>query len=520
MIERIDPRLLHSDNRFFLDYVCGEESALRCFEHAPAALAQAADARRSIDLPREELAAHLRAYNERLDASPVALANIDALAKPGSLCVIGGQQAGFLGGPLFAVYKILTVLRAASWLAGRLQTHVVPIFWLASEDHDFTEINRARFLDESGDLRTISFDWEGRGRPIEHLPITGEIRTALAEALGFFPEDRAATRDLFLPGPSDDYAVWHARIWSRLFAGSGLVLVEPRTVRSMAGPFFAEVLASADKIAAGLTESADELRSHGYAVPMDPEKAGGLFAFSEDGRRVRIADPSRCASRAAESPGDYSSDAALRPLLADSLFPTIASVLGPSEISYQAMLRPLYRLFGIPQPILLPRHGYTLVTPRQASLLSQCGVTVSDVVAGRFDATAVARSSASPALLERFAERKAGVRTALEPLLEPLATLDPGLPARWRQTVDRIEQQIDQLEERAVRADLARNGISLRELRRLGAEIRPTGRPQERVLSLIHVAARSGLQWIFELESAADPDEYAHYAVTLGEPDE
>jgi bacillithiol biosynthesis cysteine-adding enzyme BshC len=519
VIERIDPRLLHHDNRFFLDYVAGEESALRRFEHPPTALARAADARRSIDFPREELAARLRAYNERLDASPVALANIDALAKPGSLCVIGGQQAGFLGGPLFAVYKILTTLRAASWLADRLRAHVVPIFWLASEDHDFTEIHRVRFLDASGELRTISFDWDGRGRPIERLPITEEIRAALAEALDFLPEDRASTRDLFLPEPSDDYAVWHARIWSRLFSGSGLVLVEPRTVRSMAGPFFAEALSSADEIAAGLAESASELRSDGYAVPLDLERVGGLFLIAEDGPRVRVDDPADHLDRVGDSPEDYSPDAALRPLLADSLFPTIAGVLGPSETSYQAMLRPVYRLFGIPQPILLPRHGYTLVTPRQASLLGRCGATVSDVVADRFDATAVARSSASPALLERFAERKAGVRTALDPLLAPLAALDPGLPARWRQTVDRIEQQIDQLEERAVRADLARSGISLRELRRLSAEIRPTGKLQERVLSLIHVAARHGLQWIFELESPADPDEYAHYAVTLGEPD-
>ena len=519
MIEWIDPRLLHPENRFFLDYVSGEESALRFVEHAPAALAQAADARRSVRFPREELAAHLRAYNGRLAASAAALANIDSLAKPGSLCVIAGQQAGFLGGPLFAIYKILSVLRAASWLADRLRTPVVPIFWLASEDHDFTEINRVRLLDKSGDLRTISFDWDGRGNPIERLPITGEIRTALDEALGLFPKEHAAARDIFLPDPSDDYAVWHARIWSRLFADSGLVLVEPRIVRSMAGPFYAEALASAGEIATGLTESAGALRSHGYTVPMDPEKAGGLFAFPEGGRRVRVSDPSGHVDRAGESPEGYSPDAALRPLLADSLFPTIASVLGPSEISYQAMLLPLYRLFGIPQPILLPRHGHTLVTPGQASLLTRCGVSVSDVLADGFDPAAAARSSVSLSLLEAFAERKAAVRIALSPLVEPLAALDPGLPIRLRQTADRIEQQIDQLEERAIRADLARNGISLRELRRLTAEIRPAGKPQERVLSLIHVAARHGLQWIFELESPADPDEYAHYAVIVGEPD-
>lgn len=520
MIERIDPRLLHPEHRFFLDYVSGEESALRFFEHAPAASGQAADARRSVDFPREELGSRLHAYNERLDASPAALANVDALTEPDTLCVIGGQQAGFLGGPLFTIYKILSVVRCASWLSDRLRARVVPIFWLASEDHDFTEINRVRFLDDSGDVRTVSFDWTGRGRPIEHLPITPDVRTALAEALDMFPEQRAGDRDLFLPNRSDDYAIWHARIWSRLFAASGLVLVEPRAVRAMAGPFFGKALRSADEITAALHRSASELRSHGYAVPLNPEEAGGVFALSEDDRRARISVPSDHVVRAADSPEDYSPDAALRPLLADSLFPTIASVLGPSEIAYQAMLCPVYRLFGLPQPLLLARHGYTLVTPRQTDLLDRCGLSTADVLSDDFDPKSVARSSASPALLERFAKRKAEVRATLEPLLEPLEELDPGLPKRWRQAADRIDGQIDDLEERAVRAHLARKGISVRELRRLVAEVRPTGRPQERVLSLIHVAARYGLRSIIGLESLADPDEYAHHAVTVGEPDE
>jgi len=520
MIERIDPRLLHPDDRFFLDYVDGAEAALCFFEQPPSAFAAAAEARRSADCPREELAACLRAYNERLTDAAAVRDNVDALVNPDSLCVLGGQQAGFLGGPLFTAYKILSVLRAASWLADRLEARVVPIFWLATEDHDFTEINRVRFLDPSGDLRTISFDWDGRGRPIERLPITAEVRAALDEALALLPEDRASIRDLFLPDASDDYAVWHARIWSRLFADSGLVLVEPRTVRPMAGPFFAQALASADGIAAALTDRAGDLRRGGYAAPLDPRTTGGLFAFAEDGRRVRVDDPGAHVARAEASPEGYSPDAALRPLLADALFPTIASVLGPSEIAYQAMLNPLYRLLGIPQPILLPRRGYTLLSPRQAALLDRCGATVADVLADRFDPAAAARSLASPALLERFAKRKAGVRSALEPLLEPLEELDPGLPARWRQTADRIEQQVDQLEERAVRADLARRGISSRDLRRLNAELHPTGRPQERVLSLIHAAAQHGVQWLFELESPADPDEYAHYAVTAGDPNE
>ena len=516
IVERIDARVLHADNRFFLDYLGGEAAARGLFEHAPDAVDAAAASRRAADIPRADLVDLLRPYNERLDASDAALAHIDALAHPDALCVIGGQQAGFLGGPLFVAHKIRSILAVAARLAARLGAPVVPIFWLATEDHDFTEINRIRTLDAAGDLRTISFAWDGRGRPIERLPITSEIRVAADEALALLPEARGHLRDLFTPDASDDYGRWHARIWSRLFADEGLVLVEPRTVRPLAGPLFARVLSSTDAIAAALGESANALRAAGYDIPLDPDATGGLFAFSEDGRRIRVEDPTDHVDRAAAGPGGYSPDAALRPILADALFPTIASVLGPSELGYHAMLRPLYRLFETPQPLILPRDEATLLSFRHASLLDRVGATVSDILAGTFDAATAARSAASPELLAAFADRKAALRTSLGPLRTLLEPIDPGLDARWRQTADRIGEQVDRLEERAIAADLARSGVSVRELRRLRAEVYPSGRPQERVLSLLHAAARHGLSWVHDLETPATPGETAHYVLSVG----
>jgi len=247
--------------------------------------------------------------------------------------------------------------------------------------------------------------------------------------------------------------------------------------------------------------------------------AGRLFSFAEDGKRVRIENPADHIHRAASAPDAYSPDAALRPLLADTLLPTIASVLGPSELGYHAMLLPLYRLLGMPQPLVLPRAEATLLSPRQASLLDRVGVKVSEILAGTFDPATAARSAASSELLAAFADRKAAVRTALEPLRALLEPLDPGLDARWRQTADRMEEQVDRLEERAVAADLARSGVSIRELRRLRAEVHPSEKPQERVLSLLHAAARHGLAWVHDLETPATPGETAHYVLTVGEND-
>ena len=182
MIAReIRPELVYPDRRLFLDYVAGTGSAVRFFANAPDGFAAAARTRQTAGGAREPLADALRTYNERLGASAASLANIARLRDGSTLCVIGGQQAGFLGGPLYTVYKILSIVRLSSWLAEKLSVPVVPVFWLATEDHDFTEINRVVFLEEDGALRTISFDWSDRGRPIEQLPVSAEVANAASD---------------------------------------------------------------------------------------------------------------------------------------------------------------------------------------------------------------------------------------------------------------------------------------------------------------------------------------------------
>ncbi len=516
MIEPIDPRSLYPDQPFFLDYVGGKPAAVDRFQHRPMRFREAAAARRGFAPPRRAVADRLRDYNERLGAPDAVLRNIDALARDDTLCIVGGQQVGFLGGPLYTAYKIHAVLHAAEAVGERLNARIVPVFWWASEDHDFTEINRVRFVDDAGDLRTITFDWPDRGRPIERLPVTEAVQDAANEALEALAPQLGDARELFRPEAADDYATWHARIWRRLVGDAGLVQVEPRTLRPLAGPLFAELLGGADRISAALAASASHLSAAGYPVPIDPTSAGRMFAFDDEGRRGRVEEPARHVSAAARCPQRYSPDAALRPLVADALLPTLANVLGPSELAYHALLDPVYRLFAVPQPLAFPRGGYTLLDPVQADMLSRFGLTAAEALSATFDPAAAARAATSPALLGQFAGRKRAVRAALEPLVEPLEQLDPGLPARWRQTADRIEEQLDGLEGRAVRVDLARRGLSLRELRRLRAELRPADKPQERVVSLVQAVARFGPRWIDRLEPVAEPGEYAHYAVSLG----
>jgi bacillithiol biosynthesis cysteine-adding enzyme BshC len=515
MNTQIDPRLIYSGHPLFLDYVSQRESALRLFHRAPSDFEASAAARSRTPAPRQEIANVLRPYNERLGASAASLSNIAALSDRSTLCVIGGQQAGFLGGPAYTLYKILTVIHTAVKIEADLEVRVVPIFWLATEDHDFTEVNRARFLDKDGSLRTVSFEWSERGLPIESLPITPELLNAADEALGLIPDETREVRDLFSPGADDDYSTWHARIWSRLFADEGLVLVEPRIIRPLAGRFYGGALARSDEVAAAIRDGAEAVRASGYDPSLDPERVGRVFHIDASGRRGRIDDPTPHVKAALATPDAYSTDVALRPILADALLPTVASVLGPSEIAYHAMLLPLYRLFETPQPVFVPRCGYTLLSGAEAELLKRLDLSIEIALSAEFDPKASLSEASSPQLRDAFAETRQKADSVLCDLLPSLSDLDPGLKARWRQTSDHVGQAIDRLEERAVRADLARRGLSSKGLHALITSLRPTGKPQERALSFVHFAARFGLEWIRHLPGPELPGRFAHYAVTI-----
>ena len=514
MNEAVDAAVLYPDNRLFLDFIAGRASATGFFEHAPAGFSNAADARGSIAYPRTALVDALLAYNARLGAGQSAVANIEALGDTSTLCVLAGQQAGFLGGPAYTAFKALHAARFAKWLEERLERRVVPVFWLASDDHDFTEVNRVRLL-EGGELRNVSFDWSDRGHPIEALPRTSAVQEAADAVLDRLPPARGNVRALFLPEETDDYALWHARIWSRLFERQGLILVEPRVLRHLAGDFFRRALSLSPKITDQLRQVAGDLRRTGYEARLDPERAGRLFVIAENGRRARpeprggpTVDPHR-------DPHAYSPDAALRPLLADTLFPTIASLLGPGEIAYQAMLNPLYKLFDLPQPVIAPRHGYTLLSEEETALLARLGVSAAKALSVGFDPAAIAQEKASPDLRAAFRATRKAVEKAFAPLRPELRGIDPSLDARWRQSSDHTGQAIAKLEERAVRADLARKGLSIPQLHFLAFTLRPTGELQERVLSFVHFAMKFGVEWLTDLERTGSPERFEHRVLTI-----
>ncbi len=328
---------------------------------------------------RETLRSVLEAQNRRFFAAPAALANIARLSDPRSTVVIGGQQAGLFGGPLYTAHKALTVLSLAARLEGQLGQPVVPVFWIASEDSDLAEVDRASVLGRDGRLRELRLPGDENAKlPVSQVRL-GEGISALLEDLAatlpesqFTPEILGALRAAYAPGRS--YPAAFGAWMASLFSEKGLVLVDPSEpgLKRIALPLFEREIAEKSPVSRAMREQTRLLERAGYP-PQIELREGMLTLFFQNPAREAIAVRDdgfelRASARRftngdltallKKSPEHFSPNAALRPLFQDSLFPTLAMVLGPSEIAYWAQLPLAYRAMGIPMPGAFPQ-GFT-----------------------------------------------------------------------------------------------------------------------------------------------------------------
>jgi bacillithiol biosynthesis cysteine-adding enzyme BshC len=514
---------LMAEKRLYLDYLAWGGSAPQFFSHHPLDFSAALQARREYAYPRAELSDLLGDYNANLGATAATMDNIEALSGPETFCVIGGQQAGFLGGPVYTCYKIITAIRLARHFQSELGFRIVPVFWLASEDHDFDEINHAHYLKSDGEVGAVDFDWQSAGRPVAEMPITEEITRAFSTYFKkLAPQGQPAwLRDSFAPGAEERYCTWQARVWSQLFGEHGLVLLEPRTLRPAAGDFFRRVLEQDQQIEERLRDAAERLKEAGYKPTIEPGRAGKLYTFDSDGFRVRVEEPQTHLEKASRSPERYSTDVALRPLFADTVLPIVASVLGPGEIAYHAMLSSVYEHFSLPQPLYYPRRGHTVVTKGEAERLCDYQTGVSEILKDELDSDAVFQDLIPETeAMDRFDHARQQIEDAFEPLRSYVEDVDPNLGKAWKYGLSNALRGLENLEQGTVKARLSQLGYSRGELRRLSNVILPRERLQERVFPLPWFLHRHGRDFIDAIFSAGEIDDFSHHILVLEAADD
>ncbi len=495
MLERLSADKIYPDRPFLRDFLTRQGKAPRFLENASRGTSRVPG--RAARITRDDaLLAALRRSNLAFGAGDATLANVDALSSPTTMCIQTGQQPGILGGPLFTAYKILTAIHTARDWADRLGVPVVPIYWLASQDHDLSEVNSLHWLNNDGTVASAAFRGSEEGRRLDALPLSNDVLRLSSQYFRGIA-DRGAHHDpdsisrLFASVDSDTFCSWHARIQLRLYGDYGLVIVDPCALPPPV-PFYRTALEEAKEIRHRVLEQCRNLEQAGYPAPFTSAQAGGLFVQDPSDRRVRITDPGQAYPGLATHPSGFSPDAALRPLLADWLFPTAIHVLGPGEIAYHSALRTLYPVFGLDQPPALFRLSLSVLAQEDRSLIRDMGIPIEAAVSQGIRIQDAGWHLAPGSLRTAWERHRNSIDASLEALSEEAREIDPGLERSVGTTRGSVAHALERLESRMLRAVLARHGVPPVSLSRLTSLLRPKDRPQERMLALPELLVRHG----------------------------
>jgi bacillithiol biosynthesis cysteine-adding enzyme BshC len=528
----------HPPSRLFRDYVAGVPQVRPFYDGAGwdlETLAAAAQTSSSFGHPRGALAEALAHQQEALGAERAAVL-ARRLAQKETAALVTGQQAVLFGGPLYVLYKAVAAVKVARLLAEHSGRPVVPVFWVAADDHDFAEVRSVSVLDEAGQIVTIRYipEHEPVGKPAAHIVLDSTI-TALVEELGRalpagLNRDGLMSRlaECYRPGATLSGAF--ARLLSSLFPD--LVVLDPSdpALKTLMLPVMSGELRERSPTSRLADQRGKELLAAGYhqQVPVRPGFLN-LFLYAEGQRRALAFDDSQIEVRGAgrylrleealrhlqAQPADWSPGVLLRPLAQDLILPTAAYVGGPSEVAYHAQIAPSYAHFGIPRPALMPRPSLTLVEPAQARALEAEGLTLPDLqedpqtILGRW-----VRES-HPEMEAAFARVRGTVEREMKGVEDALGALDPTLRGAADSARGRILHQIEGLQEKATRALKKRDQARADRLRRTRDALLPGGSFQERGLGLVSVLARHGDAMLGLIGERMDPWARGHQVLYL-----
>jgi bacillithiol biosynthesis cysteine-adding enzyme BshC len=519
--------------RLFLDYLYQFDNVRRFFPRSPFARDWLKDEVACLHYDgarRERVAAILERQNRGWGASQETLDNIVRF-RAGASAVVTGQQVALFGGPLFSIYKALSSIKLATEFTHAGQ-ECVPVFWLATEDHDLAEVNHVTLLGPDGSLATFATEARGpENSPMSAVRLGLEIEARAEEAARLLSDSEAAgfLRESYRAGETLGSAF--AKLFSRLFRHSGVILIDASDpeLHSVAESVYRAAIVAAKDLDDALLGRSRELEAAGYHAQVKVTPSSTLLFAMNDGNRVPVhrangdftisgeklrAD--ELLRRVRERPEEFSANVLLRPVVEDYLLPTLAYVGGPAEIAYFAQAAVVYEeLLGRVTPIL-PRLSATLVEPRIQRLLERYRLSPADTFSDAERLRVLIAERALPGdINDSFDTATQSLEASLAAIQSGLERLDPTLVEAAERAGSKMRYQLDHLRERAARAQLRRSEETAAHAASLSNSLYPEKGPQERVIGAMSFLGRYGAQLLLTLYDAAQTGCPDHQVVFL-----
>jgi bacillithiol synthase len=528
--------------RLFTDFLAYASSVQPFYPHSPHFsewLKAEASALKYDPSRRERVSAILERQNKSWDASPQTLGNLARL-RQGAAAVVTGQQVGLFGGPMFAIYKALTAVKLAEE-ATAAGIDAVPVFWLATSDHDLAEVNHVSMPGPDGLLRTLITSSHGvAGAPVSNVRLGEEIQPVVEEAASLLGETEAAQflRESYRPGETMGTAF--ARFYARLFGPWGVILLDASDaeLHRVAAPIYRAAIERAEDLDAALLARGEALEKADYYQQVKVTPSSVLLFAMREGARTAMhrrygkdnavefvigGEPGAEKLSSAElldridaAPENFSPNVLLRPVVQDYLLPTLAYAGGAAEAAYFAQAGAVYEaILGRVTP-MVPRFSATLVEPKVQRWLGQYGITVGDVFHGLDTLRQTLASRTLPAgLQEAFERANQSIEESFSGLQGALAKLDPTLVEASQTGASKVKYQLDRLRERAMAAELRRSEVVSRHAVALSHALYPENALQERGVAGIYFVARLGTELLRSIYDTLHTDCHDHQILEL-----
>ena len=485
---------------------------------------------------REAIADVAQAQQRSRGASDVATSATALLRNPQTVAVVTGQQAGLFGGPLFTLLKALTALRLAEQVRTEHGVPTVAVFWIDAEDHDWDEVKSCSVLD--ADMKPLAIAAgdppHAHAGPVARVRLDESVNAAISAleaampGTEFTPALIDGLRRAYAPGTgmADAFGRWLETV----LGPRGLIVFDASdpAAKPLVSHIFAREIEQAGQTARLAAEAGAALEARGYHAQATPQEGSLALFHMNAGRQPIKPDQAgflvgeRPESKAAlleqvrSSPEEFSPSVLLRPIVQDTLFPTICYVAGPNELAYLGQLRRVYDAFSTPMPLIQQRATATLVDSNALRFLTRYAVALESLRAqDEAVLNAVLEAQLPPSVEASLDEAVRTLEQRMERLAKEVVQIDPTLEGASRSTLSRMQDDLKKLHGKIIQAAKRKDETLRRQFQNARAQAFPGGEPQERAVGFVYFLNKYGPALVDRLYAELPVDAGTHWVVTI-----
>jgi bacillithiol biosynthesis cysteine-adding enzyme BshC len=485
---------------------------------------------------RSAVADLLQAQQRQRGAPPEAVAAAAKLRDPQTVAVVTGQQAGLFGGPLFTLLKAITAVRLAERVAAEHHTAAVAIFWVDAEDHDWDEVKTCGVLDAESNLCRLSLGNPpgANEQPVARVILDDSAADVVNQLSTTLPPTEFSSslldslRTIYTPGTSMSQAF--GRLLESVLGGRGLVVFDASdpAAKPLVADVFVHELTHPGETSRLALQAGNELEAAGYHAQATPQESHAALFHLDGGREpIRRTDEGFSVGNRREPaaalldavrtrPQEFSPNVLLRPLVQDTLFPTVCYVAGPSELAYLAQLSGVYASFGIPMPLIQQRATATLLDSNAMRFLSKNDVAL-EALRQQDEAmlNQLLESKLPPSVDAPLEDALRLLAERMDSLAQAVPQIDPTLERAARSTQNRIEDELKKLHAKIIQASKRSNDTLRRQFKHAQAQAFPGGHPQEREVGFVYFLNKHGAGLVERLGDELSLDMGTHWVITI-----